>query len=153
MKRIFLLSILFFLAAAAYCQQKTTTTDFQQLNWLSGTWKRIQLKPGKSGHERWEQTSPASLKGIGITQRGTDTTFMEKLALVVKNGAIYYVADVAENKEPIYFKVSAISSTGFTCENAEHDFPKKIVYSRTDNRLKVTTSGGEKSIDFFFERE
>jgi len=41
----------------------------------------------------------------------------------VKNNDVFYVADVKENKGLVYFKLTAISSSGFVYENAEHDFP------------------------------
>ncbi|MBC9910146.1 DUF6265 family protein [Chitinophaga varians] len=110
-------------------------------------------RPDRSGLERWERLSPSSLKGIGVTMKGKDTLFVEGLQLQTKENALYYVADVAENKGLVWFKITAIDAEGFTCEDPEHDFPKKIVYARTGDQLKVTISGDGKSIDFFFEKK
>lgn len=152
MKR-FLLSAVLILLVAIVNAQTPAAADFSKLNWLEGTWTKKMSKSDRSGFERWEKLSSSSLKGIGVTMKGNDTLFVEGLQLQPKENALYYVADVAENKGLTWFKITAIDADGFTCENPAHDFPKKIVYHRTDDKLKVTISGDGKSIDFFFERE
>ena len=145
------------LASATYSFGQTpaseATEKFKKLNWLVGTWNRTNAKPGRSGHERWEQTNPTELKGFGVNFKGNDTTFMEKLLIVVKENQVYYVGDVPENQKPVYFKLTEISDTGFVCENPEHDFPKKISYQRDGKKLKAQISGDGKVIDYLFERK
>ncbi|WP_315820030.1 hypothetical protein [Paraflavitalea speifideaquila] len=63
------------------------------------------------------------------------------------------MADVPQNKEPVYFKLTAITKDGFTCENPNHDFPKKIDYKLDGNKLRATISGDGKAIDYLFERQ
>jgi len=45
--------------------------------------------------------------------KGSDTAFVEKLKLVIKNDNICYVADITENKEPVYFKLTSITDHSF----------------------------------------
>ena len=85
--------------------------------------------------------------------KGNDTAFVEKTKLVIISNLIYYVADVPGNKEPVYFKLTSINDNEFIVENAAHDFPKKITYTRDGSKLKATISGDGKSIDYFFERK
>ncbi|MFB6456816.1 DUF6265 family protein [Chitinophaga sp. Hz27] len=151
MKRLALLCILITLSCLAYSQ--TAEKDFKQLQWLQGKWLKTNMKPGKSGYEQWNKLSDTSWQGIGLSMRGQDTAFVEKLKLVIKDHHIYYVADVAENKELTWFKMTHIGANGFTCEDPTHDFPKKIVYERIGKQLKVITSGDGRSIEFFFEKE
>jgi len=132
--------------------QAPTAADFGKLDWLQGTWNRTNLKPGRSGHERWVKLSPTAWQGFGITMRGNDTAFVEKLQLVTKDGNIYYVADVPGNKGAVYFKFTAISANGFTCENPEHDFPKKISYQKEGNMIKARIEGDGKAMDYEFTR-
>jgi hypothetical protein len=47
------------------------------------------------------------------------------------------VSDVPEDKQPVYFAITEITETGFTCENPQHDFPKKIMYRKEGNQLKA----------------
>ena len=153
MKRTFLIITLLFVAKTIYSQSQPSITDFKRLDWLEGTWNRTDLKPGSSGHERWLKLSATAWQGFGVTMKGKDTAFVEKLKLIVKNGNIYYAADVAENKETVYFKLTEITENGFVCENPKHDFPKKISYQKDGNKLKATISGNGKSIDYLFEKK
>ncbi len=128
------------------------TSDFKKLYWLIGTWQRTNVKPGRSGTERWAMVSTSELKGLGITLRGNDTAFIERIRLILKDGNIYYAADVPENKGVVLFKLTSIAQNGFVCENPAHDFPKKISYQRDGNNLKAVISGDGKSADYLFEK-
>jgi hypothetical protein len=133
--------------------QSVFEKDFDKLAWLEGSWSRANAKPGQTGFETWIKAREKELIGIGVSLKGTDTSFVEKLKIAVKDNAIYYVADVAENIDPVYFRMIELSSDGFICENSNHDFPKKISYRREGNSLKAITSGDGKSIEFFFVRK
>ncbi|RAJ85484.1 hypothetical protein CLV59_102187 [Chitinophaga dinghuensis] len=134
--------------------QKTSPAfQLKQLSWLEGKWTRTNTKPGRSGYEEWKKITPLSWKGQGITLKGTDTAFVEQLALEVKKDTLYYVAVVAENNGPVYFRITEVNANGFICENSTHDFPKKIVYWRNGNVLRVITSDEKKSIGFLFQKQ
>lgn len=124
--------------------------DFEKLNWLKGQWERINMKEGRSAHERWEVTEKEELKGWGVSMHGADTAFVEILRVVVKDGVLYYVADVPENPNPVFFKFVSIAEDGFVCENPEHDFPKRIEYQLKGDSLKAITSGDGKELVFEF---
>ncbi len=126
--------------------------DFKKLDWLEGTWARTNSKPGRSAHEKWQKISSTEWSGIGVNMKGNDTAFVEKLKLVVKDDNIYYVADIVENKQPVFFRLTSLTNDGFVCENPQHDFPKKISYQKDGEKIKATISGDGKSIDYMFER-
>ena len=79
-----------------------------------------------------------------------DTVLIEKIRLLEKNNTIYYVADVPENNRSVYFRLTSMDANGFTCINPDHDFPKKIVYTKKVNQLLVTISDETRSIDYVF---
>ncbi|HMI01185.1 MAG TPA: DUF6265 family protein [Pedobacter sp.] len=133
--------------------QEKIQKDFKKLEWLQGRWERINSKPGQTGIETWAIVSPEKLTGTGLTMKGTDTLFLEKLELVIKDGYIYYVADVEGNPAPVLFKFTEITNDSFICENPLNDFPKKIAYRLQDKKLKATISGGGKSIAYDFVRK
>lgn len=123
------------------------------VSWLAGTWERTGLPPQKKGSENWKISNEHEMKGIGLTMQGRDTLEMEKLLIVLRNDTVYYVADVKENRSPVYFAFTQLSSTGFVCENPSHDFPKKITYRRQKDRLVATISGDDKSISYSYRRK
>jgi len=127
--------------------------DFDKLSWLIGNWNRVNVREGRSASERWERVSENEFRGWGVSMRGQDTTFLEKLKLLTRNDTLFYVADVAENPEPVYFKITSLSPDGFVCENQAHDFPKKIQYMLKGDTLTATTSGDGKEMNFIFVRE
>ena len=131
---------------------QSTYSTIDQLKWLEGTWKLTNSKAGQSGFEMWTRVSSTELTGKGVTLHGSDTAFVEKLHLVVRNGNLFYVADVPENHKPVYFRLTEINQNSFTCENPDHDFPKKIAYSLQENKLQATISGDGNAIEYLFER-
>jgi hypothetical protein len=132
---------------------RVSDKDFGKLSWLEGTWIRTNAKPGRSGTEVWVRENAKELIGRGVSMKGNDTSFVEKLKIVIKNGSIYYVSDVPENPKPVDFIITAIDDDGFVCENPLHDYPKKIVYRRTGDKLRAVTSGDGKEAEFLFERK
>lgn len=132
--------------------QSPVALDFTKLSWLEGTWTRTNVtKPGRSAHERWEKSSEHELRGYGVTLQGQDTIFLEKITVLINDNAIFYVADVPQNQQAVYFKFTEITKSGFVCENPEHDFPKKISYQLEGDKLKAQISGNGKAIDYWFE--
>src|SRR5258705_7943005 len=153
MKKIFLSAITIIYFGNSYCQTSNVNDDFKKLDWLLGTWIRTNANPGRNSNERWIKLSSRELQGFGLTMKVQDTALLEKLKLIIKENAIYYVADVPENKQLVYFKLTEISENAFSCENPEHDFPKRISYQKDGDKLKATISGNGKSVDYFFERK
>lgn len=133
--------------------QSTAEKDFSKLSWLEGTWIRTNVKPGRAGSERWVKGNGRELIGWGVSMKGSDTTFVEKLKIVIKAGDIYYVSDVPENSRPIDFKIIAIDDESFVCENPAHDFPKKIAYYKNGNNVRAVISGDGREIEYLFTRQ
>lgn len=128
-------------------------TKLRQMEWLLGSWTRTNAKPGRTASEEWAKVNETAWMGRGINMRGLDTTFVEKLKIVIENDKLFYVADVPENKKLVYFEMTSVTADGFVCENPQHDFPKKIAYKRNGNKVTATISGGDKSIDYLFEKK
>lgn len=148
MKALFLFLAL--MAASTFIQAQQKLSD---LAWLTGTWQRTNVKPGRTAVEVWKKVTATEMIGKGASLQGADTVFVEKLKIIVKDGTLYYVADVPENKEPVLFKFTELTSTSFVCENPNHDFPKKIAYKLEGNKLTATVSAGEKKMDFMFVKK
>lgn len=143
--------VLLLFAFNTYGQQ--TTPDLKKMDWLPGTWNQTNVsKPGRTSIEYWEKYNQNELRGRAVTLQGTDTLFVEKATILVKDNDIFYLADVPGNKAPVYFKFTEFTDKGFICENPEHDFPKKISYQFDGKKLAAQISGNGKVIDYFYEK-
>ena len=147
-KLITLLTILSF-ASTTY-GQGTNEQQFKKLTWLVGKWNRTNAKAGESGYETWEKVNALKLTGKGVTLKEAQVVFLEHLELSIRGSDIVYAVRLKEEKTPIFFKLTEINKDGFTCENPQHDFPKKIVYKREGENVKAIISGNGESIDFNF---
>lgn len=126
---------------------------FEKLYWLNGTWNQTNIKkPGRALVEQWRKSGDFEMVGLAVTTQNSDTVFVERASLIIKNNAIYYVADVPQNKESVLFKLTAVTKNGFVCENPTHDFPKRISYQLTAGELKATISGNGKSINYLYQK-
>lgn len=153
MKQLLSIIPILTLCATLSCTNiKAQNNQLDQLEWVIGFWDRTNTKPGRSAHERWEKVSNTALSGWGVSLRESDTTFVEKLQVFVKDGILYYQADVPENPAPVSFAFTSIDKTGFVCENPNHDFPKKIQYELKGDTLVATTSGDGKEVIFRFRK-
>jgi hypothetical protein len=153
MRQMLLLTMLLVAAVPHRVLAEDALTQLRQMTWLAGTWQRTDLPTGQSGYERWTDHGAQGFVGIGVSERSGKTVFEEELRIVAKDGTLYYVADVAENPQPVYFKLTEFDKNGFTFENPAHDFPQKIVYRRDAERLQVEVSAGDKTREFEFERQ
>lgn len=152
MRKLFIVSFFFLLGAEVYGQRKAEQ-DFKKLEWLAGSWTRTNNKPDQTGKESWTLVSPYKLVGKGYTLKGTDTVFVEKLSIILKEETIFYVVEGAGNARPTYFKFSSITKDSFVCENPKHDFPQRIAYKLENGIVKATVSGQGKHIDFVFAKK
>ena len=154
MRQAFALLLSMMACLQGFCQSGAAAQDdFQQLKWLQGEWKRVNAKSGNNDHERWTLVSNTELNGWGVSMNGSDTSFAEKLTLLVKDNSIFYVADTPDNKDAVYFKLTRLTKNSFVCENPAHDFPRKIAYYHSGNTMKATISGNGKTIVYHFIRK
>lgn len=153
MRQMLLFVLLLVGAPSSSLQAEEMAPQLRQMTWLVGTWQRVDLPEGRSGYERWTYDGAQGLDGVGVSERGGKIVFEEKLRIAEKDGSVHYVADVAENAEPVYFKLTELSESGLTFENPAHDFPQKIAYRRDGERLHVRVSAGDKATEFEFERQ
>ncbi|WP_316828519.1 DUF6265 family protein [Pedobacter miscanthi] len=130
--------------------QESTTQKFKKLEWLIGQWQRTNSKPGQSGYENWSKVSGTKLIGKGVTLKANVPVFIEQLELGIKGGDIFYTVTITGEPKPVDFKLTSITKDAFVCENPEHDFPKKIAYTRIGKTAKAIVSGNGQSLIYNF---
>jgi hypothetical protein len=150
-KRLLLITFLCLFVHSGYAQE-SSKQKFKKLEWLVGKWTRTNAKAGQSGYETWSKVSDLKLSGKGVTLKGKETIFVEDLEFIVKGDDIFYTVVVTGEKQPVYFKLTALNNNGFTCENPAHDFPKKISYKHNGNNIMAVISGNGESINYNFAR-
>ena len=128
------------------------TGKFEKLEWLLGNWQRFETKPDMSGHEQWTKVSDTEYQGFAFTLNKKDTIFSERMNLVFKDGGYEFGAFTSDNKEPVYFRMTSLTDTGFICENLTHDFPKKISYAKRENSFFAFVTDGKDTVNFSFRK-
>lgn len=135
--------------------------------WLEGTWEMT--KPnGSSTLEVWNRHNSKTYSGQGLIVNQGDTTLLESLLLHYDHPDTWYVPTVLNqnNGLPVRFKMVSATAHKYVFENAEHDFPQRIVYhykpidmlhsatvSKGDTLAVAVTSLTGEGIHFNFKRK
>ena len=98
--------------------------------WFIGTWQN-QTSDGLFT-EQWDQKNDSVYSAISTVIVNKDTVFYESISLEQKDDSLYYIVSVKDqNKElPVSFKLISVTDNQLVFENAKHDFPSKITYSK-----------------------
>ena len=127
------------------------TKDAQDFSWLLGDWQRTNNQVDEITTETWE-ISGQEYHGLGITLEGSDTVFFEHMTLKNIEDQMHLVVSTPEHNVAVEFKITSNDNKSFIAENPDNDFPKKIIYNKTNEGLLATISSGDKKIEFVFER-
>jgi hypothetical protein len=161
MKRVVLTGMVLVVMAGAAMPAAGQSPTYSQaamegLAWLEGSWDR-ETRRGVTT-ERWSRLDDGNYRGDAIVAPpdGPDRT-IERLQLVLRADEVIYIAEpVGQTRTE--FTLTSWNETEFVFENPEHDFPTKIVYTRTgDGTMTATISGPDangdtQEIDFNFTR-
>lgn len=140
------------IVACATVRSNDPAIDLERLAWLVGTWQRTDLPSDDTGYERWQRAGSGYV-GTSVHERASGRRFEEKLSLIVRDGAVHYIADTPQNPAPVAFRLTHIADRHVAFENPQHDYPKTIEYRRDgDHGLSVRISAGDKASEFHFSR-
>lgn len=155
MKKLLLLFSLFcFLGFTEIITNKSSEIELNNNNnfdWMLGKWQRTNEAEGRETYEHWKKVNDTELKGWGYTLVNLDTVWQESLSLIKKDDNWNFEVLQQDSKTPTVFKVTKIEMAGFTCENPDNEFPKKIRYSKVEKGINAVISGDGKVILFQFE--
>ena len=127
------------------------------ISWIAGDW---QTAPGgrRQIEEHWTAVAGGSMMGVSrtieVTGAGDKTVEFEYLRIEQRADGIYYVAHPKARCPGTDFKLTRSSATEAVFENPQHDFPKRIIYRKTDEGLTASIDAGEgsKAISFVFKK-
>ena len=120
------------------------TPTISDISWIAGAW---QTAPGgrRQIEEHWTAVAGGSMMGVSRTVAGDKTVEFEYLRIEQRADGIYYVAHPKARCPGTDFKLTRASATEAVFENPQHDFPKRIIYRKTDDGLTASIDGGEGS--------
>lgn len=125
-----------------------------EFGWLLGTW--VYKAARQETYERWV-ADDTGLTGLAFHIDRGDTVVSEELQIVMRGPVVYYVAHPRQNDAPTLFALTESDSVVAVFENADHDFPKRIIYThRQPDSMMATIEGPHADsvmrIQFGFER-
>ena len=131
----------------------TENPTLADLSWISGDW---QTAPGarRQIEEHWTTVAGGSMMGMSRTVAGDKTVEFEYLRIEQRAEGIFYVAHPQARCPGTDFKLTSASATEAIFENPQHDFPKRIIYRKTDDGLTASIDAGEgsKGMSFVYKR-
>ena len=130
------------IAPAYSLGQSGETLSIATLTWIAGDW---QSEPGGRAQveEHWTKLAGGTMMGMSRTVAGEKTVEFEYLRIEQRADGIYYVAHPKARCPGTDFKLTRASTTEAVFENPQHDFPKRIIYRKTDDGLTASIDGGE----------
>jgi hypothetical protein len=131
--------------------QKDTTPKLENLDWLLGSWVRLNDDEGRQTFEIWEKETNQEFRGNGYTMSGEDTIFKEDMRILFKEENVNLEVS-GVNQDPTYFKFIGQETNAFACENPANEFPQRIEYIYQNDTIFATIMGGANSIVFVFVR-
>ncbi len=124
------------------------TTKIDKLHFLAGTWKM----ENKESYETWAVMGKESLEGSSYKLKDGKKVVDEYLTIKMNGNKISYYAKVLNqnNGQAVEFTLNEAIKDKFSFENASHDFPKKIQYTKKDERTLLVAVLGDKDKGFSY---
>jgi len=123
--------------------------------WLAGCWRSVGGEPGSAEH--WMPVAGGTMLGMARTVRRGRTVEHEFMQIrETADGRLVYVAQ--PSRQPMAeFTSIRIGDAEVVFENAEHDFPQRILYrlegeGRLQARIEGNVKGVAKGVDFPMQR-
>jgi len=123
-------------------KNEVTSNPIKQLDWILGTWE-MKTATG-SLYESWVIASDSSFNGKSFKIKKTgDTIPLENVLLTYRNKRFFYNPTVSDqnNQEQVTFELTSMNPGAFVAENREHDFPQRISYKRSNDRMDAWIDG------------
>lgn len=141
-----LLIFLFLLSLGSSSAQTLSDLDF-----LTGNWTGTQ--GGVTMQEVWTSSPGGIMVGLHKDVFPNGRSSFEFLRIVETEHGITYLASPG-GSEPTPFTLKEVSGTKAVFENLEHDFPQRIIYSLSGEKLtaRIEDVTGEKGMQWTWTR-
>lgn len=125
----------------------------EAVRWMTGRFL-CELE-GETVEEAWTPPGGASMLGVNRTIRDGQTVAFELVRIEARGDAIVYIAHPGLRNPGTEFTLrdAAAAANGVAVfENPQHDFPKVIVYERTEQGMEVRIEGDGAATGWVFRR-
>lgn len=126
-------------------------------SWLNGSW--AMKEDGGGATEEWKHINDSLMEGSSAFVTGDSVIPFETIRMFRRGRDFFYEVKAAgqNNEQPVEFKLSSFSDSGFVAENPQHAFPKRITYRlvNKDSIHAVVDAGPampDKRSDFYYSR-
>ena len=145
-----LIPVLSFAAALSSIATPPVTAD--SLSWMAGYW--LSCEGGREVSETWSDPRGGLMLGSALTLETGRTSFEAAHIAPWGSGVAYYAQPGGASATA--FPAVEIAEGRVVFENADNDFPQRIVYQRTGDVLTARIEGdmndSEQAIDWRFEK-
>ena len=136
---VVLAAVLLATAAGSFAQKTAQKShSLAELGWLTGCWE------GREGEaiieEVWSKPSGGTMLGFGRTVKDGKTTTFEFMQIRETNGSLTYMPQ-PEGGTRVDFPLKDSFAGKMTFENAEHDFPQRVIYEPQGRLLLAAIEG------------
>ncbi len=121
-----------FLGLGASNDEATAKLSIKKLHWLKGKWSRVSA--GTEHFEIWQIKRDSLLEGESYYEKPGKKKVTEKMSIKWVGKDLVYIADVAENEEPVNFRNILLNDSMAVFENRSHDYPNRITYIKDSKR-------------------
>ena len=108
--------------------------SLEELAWLAGHWRGEQ--GGMRMEEWWTEPAGGLMLGLHRDVRGSGGAFFEFLRIEEGDAGTFYLASPG-GKPPVQFRLVESGDRRVVFENAEHDFPQRILYWIDGEQLRA----------------
>lgn len=149
---------LIFVLALIFLTVNAQNIPFKKFSFLIGHWE-LKTKSGKIT-EHWKSNSKSYLGTSYTYNTKGDSTLTETIVLKEVNGTWEFIVTGHEkgNTGTTHFKLITAKDNTFRFENADHDFPQRIVYQAKGNDnllawIEGKMGGKDQKIEFAYHRK
>ncbi len=149
MKKSMLVAVLISFTIPSQLNAQMVAPTLPELAWLSGYW--TSSEDGNTIEELWTTGSGYMMLGLHRDVFSNGRSSFENLRIMRTQDGIVYVASPG-GQPGTTFKMTKNSNQKAVFENLENDFPQRIIYSRTGDKLtaRIENEAGDKSMEWIW---
>lgn len=152
--KVFTFVFICFMSSSVFAQStepKTSDPRVSDLGWMTGCWAQKGKDQDSFISEIW--TKPFDLMlGTNRSVREGKVRAFEYMRIESRDSSIYFVAKPSGASGETSFKLISLEKNKVIFENKEHDFPKRVIYSKKDDDLAARVEDDTNGIEFLFKK-